>query len=651
MVGIVVGKPYSGELESLSRTYEWAQKADVNALASSLGSCASAPLITVGSGGSLTSAYLASYFHSLYTGMLARPMTPYELAFSPVHLSGLGLLLLTAGGGNPDVLGCFKAAISRAPKHCVILCTRSQTLLAELAHDACGVFFHEYDLPTMKDGFLATNSLLATCVLLARAYHPQNSLVTSLPPRFEDLAHPGSTSESFRAGLSELCQPLWTRSTIVVLHGHVTQAAAIDLESKFTEAAIGHIQLADYRNFAHGRHHWLAKHPSSSAIISLTSDDDVAVARKTLSLLPKEIPVARFNVASGVAGCLQAVTLSLYIAGLAGQARGIDPGRPSVPLFGRKLYHLGGGYRERIHPRVQESEAVAIIRKAGAGIATLDAQGQLLRWREAYAAFLDHIHLTEFRAIVFDYDGTLCDAQERYRGIRQPVTDQLIALLHAGIVVAIATGRGQSVRNDFRKRIDDPALMSRLMIGYHNGAEIGFLADDSQPPVANDLDASLVEINAALRADARLASLAKIKAGRRQITLKCMADFATEQVWESVQIVLSRHHFPGVSSLRSSHSIDILAPGVTKVRVVEEIRKALGHEAGQVAVLCIGDRGRWPGNDFDLLQEPCSLSVDEVSGDPSTCWNLASAKVRFASALLEYFQRMRIRDGSLTLRF
>ena len=198
----------------------------------------------------------------------------------------------------------------------------------------------------------------------------------------------------------------------MVLHGHVTQAAAIDLESKLTEAALGQVQLADYRNFAHGRHHWFAKHGESSAIISLASQEDLRVAEKTLSLLPKDIPVAKFEVGGGVPGCLQAVALSIHITGLAGKARGIDPGRPSVPAFGRKLYHLNGAYRGKGPTRLPEREVAAIIRKAGIGIATLTAQGNLASWRESYSAFMDELRSAGFRAIVLDYDGTLCDAHD-----------------------------------------------------------------------------------------------------------------------------------------------------------------------------------------------------------------------------------------------
>lgn len=643
-----MGKPYESELELLPRTYAWALDAELGGLGSAIQASSSSPLIVVGSGGSLTAAHFACYLHTLFTGKLARAMTPYELANSPVHLGELNLLLLTAGGGNPDILGCFESCVARSPRHLSVVCTRQGTPLGKLAAGIAGISLHEFGLPTVKDGFLATNSLLATCVLLAQAYSQQFGRgSTALPTNLEHLMHPGVDRAGFRAELAESCVPLWDRSTLVVLHGQETQAGAADVESKFTEAALGQVQLADYRNFAHGRHHWLAKHGAATGVVSFASVRDRTIAKKTLAQLPDDIPVARFELADGIDGALQAIVLSLHVAGLAGQARGIDPGRPGVPTFGRRLYHINAGYTGSRTSSIPVAEAAAISRKAGADCMTLSAQGRLQFWREAYAGFVAGLRGTEFRAVVFDYDGTLCDASERFDGPGQAVTEKLIDLLRAGILVGIATGRGKSVRKDLRARIKNRSLRSRILIGYHNGSEIGELGDDAQPPIERELDESLAGIHGELVSDLRLATLARIEGGGRQLTLEYSESAAADEVWESVQQALSRRQSPGVTALRSSHSVDVLAPGVTKRHVVDALRRAIGP--GLAPVLTIGDRGRWPGNDFALLQEPFSLSVDEVSSDPSTCWNLSSPGIRWSAALREYLDDIRVGEGFLTL--
>ena len=62
-------------------------------------------------------------------------------------------------------------------------------------------------------------------------------------------------------------------------------------------------------------------------------------------------------------------------------------------------------------------------------------------------------------------------------------------------------------------------------------------------------------------------------------------------------------------------------------------------------MLIVGDRGRWPGNDYELLREPYSLGVDEVSVDPSTCWNLASPGQRGPSVTLEYLKALDLTEA------
>ncbi len=67
-------------------------------------------------------------------------------------------------------------------------------------------------------------------------------------------------------------------------------------------------------------------------------------------------------------------------------------------------------------------------------------------------------------------------------------------------------------------------------------------------------------------------------------------------------------------------------------------------------MLCIGDRGCWPGNDFALLNQEFALSSDEVSGSPDTCWNIAPAGHRGVQATLGYLSALFGKDGRFRLR-
>src|SRR5205823_8128451 len=136
---------------------------------------------------------------------------------------------------------------------------------------------------------LATNSLLATMMLLVRAYEHLFSTPPSLPCCLAELLHPRGKTASSWTELEQEFQPLCERGTLTVLHGHMTQPAAADIESRFTEAALRNIQLADYRNFAHGRHHWLARRANDTAVLILSTPEDQVAADRTASLIPKSI--------------------------------------------------------------------------------------------------------------------------------------------------------------------------------------------------------------------------------------------------------------------------------------------------------------------------------------------------------------------------
>jgi len=113
------------------------------------------------------------------------------------------------------------------------------------------------------------------------------------------------------------------------------------------------------------------------------------------------------------------------------------------------------------------------------------------------------------------------------------------------------------------------------------------------------------------------------------------ASFSEDELWALVAGVLAKAGLGALTVLRSSHSVDVLAEGVSKLRVVEAAGKLGGGD-----VLCIGDRGRWPGNDHELLATPYGLSVDEVSRDLETGWNLAPPGMRGADALAYYLAKL-----------
>ena len=637
-----MARPYAREMAKLGETFAWATAADLQPLRQAVRTAGRSPLRAIGSGGSLTGAHALVGLHQRHTGHPAAVATPLEAADEPLGAS-VGTWLLSAGGGNVDVVAVAKTLILREPCQLCVLCGRDASPLADLCRQHSYVDLLLYPPPAGKDGFLATNSLLGLTTLLTRAYadvfgadDDWRETVDCLDPLLPDTA-------SALDGWKEATAPLWTRSTTLVLHGPSTRVGAVDLESKFTEAALGHVQIADYRNFAHGRHHWLAKRSETSAVLAFITDADRALAERTLDLLPADVPQARMTFDGGPSAAMLASLLAaLRITGWAGISRGIDPGRPGVPEFGRKLYHLPLPRPQRVAglPRLTPREAAAITRKAGTAPIQLAASGGLGRWREALAAFRSHLHNARFAGIVLDYDGTVVDTRHRFDPPEPEVAAELTRLAEGGAHVAVATGRGKSVRRDLQNCLPR-TLWPLVLVGYYNGAEVAPLDDDSAPDGSENVCAALRSLSEALRRHPELSESVCQEDRPFQITIEATRAMPMTRLWDLVHHVirLTGTHDTGVT--RSGHSVDIVAAGVSKLNVVQRVRETVGD----APILAIGDRGRWPGNDHELLSESLALGVDEISADPATCWHLGEPGQRGPAVTLGYLSALEVHDS------
>jgi len=635
-----MGRPYATELSRLSETYSWALEAPIEPLVAAVSALASLPLVAVGSGGSFSAAHLACSLHQCQTGMVSRPITPLELLSSSIHLRSVGVMIMSSGGSNTDVISTFEHTVSREPRRCIVLCLRKGSSLSRRARSYRFVDLLDLNLPTLKDGFLATNSLLATSVLLVRAYDRAFSSGESLPRELESLLVPPHSSYRYLQDLSASCSPLWNRETLVVLYGPSVSSAAIDLESKFSEAALANIQLADFRNFAHGRHHWLAKRESRTGVLAIFSNDERDLAEKTLQLIPSAVPVARIYLPStGAAASVAALVAVLHLVGIAGGHLGIDPGRPHVPTFGRRIYGL------RVLRSLDESaspEMIAISRKVGCDVKCLRDRQDIVFWQEAYRRFIRELRGTSFGAVLFDYDGTLCDERDRFSGPGENLIRHLTRLLRTGIVLGIATGRGKSVREDLQKALPK-RLWRNVYVGYYNGADVANLRDDGHPDSSRKPSESLRAVAEAISNHQIISGVATCEPRWAQVSVQPKSAASLELLWRILQQLAQAH---GLKAVRSNHSIDLIRQDVSKLSLLDRLKHLVPRGTH---VLLIGDKGQWPGNDYDLLSAPYSLSVDEVSSAPNTCWNLAPAGYRGGQATIAYLNSFRVSQRTFTI--
>lgn len=640
-----MGKPYESEMRRLSETYEWALNAPIESLTSFVEESLSLPLIAIGSGGSLTAAHLASLLHQ-EKGRVSKAVTPFEFSHSRKTLLDSSVLILTAKGNNTDILSAFRFAAIAEPRKLMVICMRKRSRISSLSHKFSYVHTLDLELPAGQGGFLATNSLLAFATILIRAY---SSFLTNiaLPQSF-------LSTTDWKQKCEDYSRRLAGTSAYAVLHGYWGSPVAIDLESKFTEAALGHVQIADYRNFAHGRHHWLAKH-ADTAVIALTLPQDKIVAKKTLDLLPRNIPSIELTTElSGPAGTLDLLIQAMHLVGTLGKLRNIDPGRPGVPKFGRDIYHLRTPVSSRLEtlskPQGMDSLGLnTILRKTKCLFLSELHPEELDYWGRAYRVFKKKLGKTLFGAIVFDYDGTLCSADDRYRGLSPEIADQLIRLLRGNLIIGIATGRGKSAKVALRNAIPSD-YWGGILVGYYSASDIASLDDDGHPDKSGPMDPKLDAVRNLIASDHYLSTVRNIDYTPKQITIQAQefSDWLT--IKEIANSLAHMKEVQGVQIWESDHSLDILAPSVSKLNIVEDCQAMARKRGNLPSVLCIGDKGRWPGNDFELLTATFSLSVDTVSTSAETCWNLARPGFRGTQALLQYLSCIEVEEGAARYR-
>jgi hydroxymethylpyrimidine pyrophosphatase-like HAD family hydrolase len=419
----------------------------------------------------------------------------------------------------------------------------------------------------------------------------------------------------------------------MVLHGGWASPAATDLESRINESALAAALVTDYRNFGHGRHLWFANRSADTLVVALVTPEVRALARRTLALLPKNTStIVIDSEAEGPQGTIELLIQCMHFVGAIGRANKADPGKPSVPVFGRKLYGLNS--------QLRRPDVSPVDRKAFRAPVRSESIREI--YESALTGFLSMLHDAPIGAVALDYDGTICSAKNRQEDIGPEIAAELTRLVRAGISVGLATGRGDSVRRAIRRAIPDESLWKQVFIGYHNGGEIGDLSDDNTPREGEPTNANLLKVLTLLRGDSILSKSIEIAPSECQLSLRSLPGLCLNPELLLSHVFSLTAGIPGLRCTASTHSVDVFCDTTSKLHLVYNLASKLRkHEQ----VLSIGDRGAWPGNDFELLSSRLSLSVDESSSVADRCWNLAPSGVIGPAAALFYLKRLRFRQS------
>lgn len=626
-----MGKPFNSELEKIPSTIRWAEEQDVLLLYRFLfAEDRQTPLVCVGSGGSLSACHYAAMLYKQRNGVLAQAMTPLQLMYSGKDiLRSSKLLFLSASGKNKDILNAIKYGVKYNEAGMMSLTLHKNNPTEELLEKYPKVLRWCEGIPSEKDGFLATNSLAATFTLLCKA---ADFKVLGLQE--------GEYSKNRDFDLARI-QNFW------VLYGATGEPVAWDIESKLTEAALGSALLSDYRNFGHGRHHWFAKKGEDSCIIALITPVERELAYKTIGCLPKNVPVIFIETEMETpAASIDMLLKAFRFVNDLGVARGIDPGKPGVPSYGRILYNLDYfKLTNRILP-TEKTLDVAVRRKLGPS--GLENAPLWEYYSEACQLFVKQLNKGKFTVVAFDYDGTLSAANHKSRYTNRlcdEIKDALLPLLENGVKIVVATGRGKSVGDSFKNTFDQK-YWPLIKVGYYNGACLLALGEEDElkkwkkQPFDSELKTLSEELQRRLP---KVFIKYELSPRSQQLSIEEVQSASDAEVLYSTccEIIWDKH-LKGIRVWRSSHSMDIVVyHKVSKLRVIEDTAKTL----------CIGDYGSVEGNDYELLTCPASLSVDKVSKNAESCWNIAPAGMKGLDATLYYLSRMKANEGKITCKF
>lgn len=625
-----MGRPFATELSNLSKTVATVNLLNLGHLPNLINSASLSPVFLIGTGGSLSAAEFAKRLFD-QRGTIAQVVTPLEFLQSRAISRNSSAFIFSAGGNNKDVLAALEAAIEREMTRVVIVCASRKSKLANMAtnFDRASVF--AFDLPSGRDGYLATNSLIATCVILARAFNH----IKLFDSNVDALLKEGR--ESFDAFTNRRL------NYFVLLFSGWARPAAVDMESKLSEAGLAASMLADYRHFAHGRHNWFDKHGTCTGIVAYSTPEDERLSKATLKSLPASILAHRFHASeTGPKVGLEFLLKTFGFIAELGRARQIDPGRPGVPDYGSRIYSLGprtGATGAKLHKDSVLTTA-ADRKRFAAGL----PENNRIIYENACQKFLKRLNTTRFRGLILDFDGTVIPTHLREGPIPTAIAEPLVRLLRAKINVYLATGRGDSV-NKLLKATFPIDVWKKLHIAYLNGSFCLSLSECDKFSNYIVPIKELVLLEQRFKSNPILPDLAEIKNKGQQVSLLPRAGVSVRGLTTILQEEFAKSPCQSARMVISSHSIDFICESVSKLKCVE-----IAQQQSSGEVLAIGDCGAYPGNDFELLQHPFSLSVDTVSTDLKTCWNLLPKGLSHTSGTAAYLSSLKISDQVFELK-
>lgn len=274
---------FSTKLDDTPRTIELVLADGATSLPAAIAGGLTRTVVAVGSGGSAISAEYLSLCRATLGAAPTLVQTPMEFALADSGLDEAEVFLLSASGNNPDILAAQRSAVARGARALHIVTNNASGRLAQESGDLLRAKVHLIPTAGIKDGFLATHSLVGAIGALlvasdAAAHGAPNSTLTE---EFRCAAEGVFAADSRRA-MAECFASVRRTDTILLLEDPRLSSVGLLIETSVWETALCGVQRTDHRNFAHGRHVWLQHRPHETMIISLVGPESIGIDRKSV---------------------------------------------------------------------------------------------------------------------------------------------------------------------------------------------------------------------------------------------------------------------------------------------------------------------------------------------------------------------------------
>jgi len=335
---------FANWIKQIDSVLDWVDTQDVSALHDFFFSESERPLVIFGAGGSYSACHYAAYLCNQF-GIVALARTPMIVHAMPEDLiRKCRFLVISAHGKSTDINSTAEYLLNIVPDSVAALTAygikQEKNRMGKMVvkNQLCLMMMDKYksshpfvfDSGISKDGFVGGRLHVALHALLYRAFYPEEGSLA------ERIFHPDEFA--YESNISR--EQLKSMTDFNLVHGGCGEASAFDLESRLSEDGLGFSMVTDLKNFTHGRHCYIDKHPNT-AIVVFETPRDKAFAEKILSCYPPGTPIIRF--VSNLPDPLAEVELlikTMYFTLDFGLLMHIDPSKPKSPTYSSDLHGL-----------------------------------------------------------------------------------------------------------------------------------------------------------------------------------------------------------------------------------------------------------------------------------------------------------------------